>query len=149
MLTVVETPLFLRYAAEVWDEEERETFVGWIASHPDVGDVIPGTGGLRKIRWSQPMFYCNGRTPFMDKETEKFVADVVESIRQAKRGEVGRIHTPEQILARRGRPPGSVASNTKQPVKLRLDPDLLAALRASGAGWQTRVNAILREAVLH
>jgi uncharacterized protein (DUF4415 family) len=60
-----------------------------------------------------------------------------------------RIHTPEQILARRGRPRGSVASATKQAVKLRLDPDVLAALRASGAGWQTRVNAILREAVLH
>ena len=85
----------------------------------------------------------------MDKETEKFAADVLESIRQAKRGEVGRIHTPEQILARRGRPPGSIATTTKQAVKLRLDPDVLAALRASGVGWQTRVNAILRDAVLH
>jgi uncharacterized protein (DUF4415 family) len=85
----------------------------------------------------------------MDKETEQFAADVLESIRQAKRGEAGRIHTPEQILARRGRPPGSVSSATKQAVKLRLDPDVLAALRASGAGWQTRVNAILREAILH
>jgi uncharacterized protein (DUF4415 family) len=85
----------------------------------------------------------------MDKETEKFAADVLESIRQAKRGEVGRIHTPEQILARRGRPPGSVSATTKQAVKLRLDPDVLAALRDSGPGWQTRVNSILREAVLH
>lgn len=33
----------------------------------------------------------------------------------------------------------------KQAVKLRLDPDVLAVLRATGAGWQTRVNAILRE----
>ncbi len=84
----------------------------------------------------------------MDPEIKKFEDDLLESIRQAKRGEVGRIHTPEQILARRGRPPGSVAASTKQAVKLRLDPDLLAALRASGAGWQTRVNAILRAAVL-
>lgn len=85
----------------------------------------------------------------MDKETEQFAADVLESIRQAQRGEYARIHTPEQIMARRGRPPGSVAARTKQAVKLRLDPDLLAALRASGSGWQTRVNAILREAVLN
>ncbi|MBP6405512.1 MAG: BrnA antitoxin family protein [Proteobacteria bacterium] len=87
----------------------------------------------------------------MDKETEQFAADVLESIRQAKRGEYARIHTPEEIMARaarRGRPPGSVSPATKQAVKLRLDPDLLAALRASGAGWQTRVNAILRQAVL-
>ncbi len=87
----------------------------------------------------------------MDKETEQFAADVLESIRQAKRGEYARVHTPEEIkarIARRGRPPGSVSPATKQAVKLRLDPDLLAALRASGAGWQTRVNAILRQAVL-
>ncbi len=85
----------------------------------------------------------------MDPEVKKFQKDLLESIRQAKRGEIGRIHTPEQILARRGRPPGSVSAVTKQAVKLRLDPDVLAALRASGAGWQTRVNAILRDAVLH
>jgi uncharacterized protein (DUF4415 family) len=33
---------------------------------------------------------------------------------------------------------------TKQPVKLRLDPDLLEALRATGDGWQTRTNDMLR-----
>ena len=32
-------------------------------------------------------------------------------------------------------------------VSLRVDPDVLAALRASGPGWQTRVNALLRDAV--
>jgi mRNA-degrading endonuclease RelE of RelBE toxin-antitoxin system len=53
MLTVIETPLFLRYAADIWDEHERETFVDWIALRPDAGDVIPGTGGLRKLRWSR------------------------------------------------------------------------------------------------
>ncbi len=87
----------------------------------------------------------------MDPEVKQFQEDLLESIRQAKRGEYARVHTPEDIMARaarRGRPPGSVSATAKQPVKLRLDPDLLAALRASGAGWQTRVNAILREAVL-
>lgn len=53
MWTVVETPLFVRYASEVWDDEQRENFVEWIAEHPEAGDVIPGTGGLRKIRWSR------------------------------------------------------------------------------------------------
>ena len=33
----------------------------------------------------------------MGKETEKFAADVLESIRQMKRGEVAHVHTPEQI----------------------------------------------------
>ena len=53
MLTVIETPIFVRYAAEVWDDEERDAFVDWIARHPDSGDLIPGTGGLRKVRWSR------------------------------------------------------------------------------------------------
>lgn len=54
MLTVIETPIFLRYAAKVWDELEREEFITWLAEHPDAGDVIPATGGLRKVRWSRP-----------------------------------------------------------------------------------------------
>ena len=45
-------------------------------------------------------------------------------------------------VKRVGRPKAQV---TKVAVKLRLDPDVLEALRATGAGWQTRVNSILRE----
>jgi uncharacterized protein (DUF4415 family) len=33
----------------------------------------------------------------------------------------------------------------KEQVAIRLDPELLSALRATGAGWQTRVNAALKE----
>jgi uncharacterized protein (DUF4415 family) len=69
-----------------------------------------------------------------------------ESLAQAKRGEFAATHTPEVIAARkRGRPLGSTNANTKEAVKLRLDPDVLAVLRATGDGWQTRVNRILRE----
>ena len=85
----------------------------------------------------------------MDKELEKFGADMLESIQQMKKGQAAQIHTPEQIKARRGRPVGSVMAVTKTPVKLRLDPDVLAALRASGRGWQTRVNDLLRREVLN
>ena len=44
-------------------------------------------------------------------------------------------------LKARGRPKSAI---TKEPVKLRLDADVLAALRASGDGWQTRINDTLR-----
>ena len=44
-------------------------------------------------------------------------------------------------LQTRGRPK---SATTKEPVKLRLDADVLAALRASGDGWQTRINETLR-----
>jgi hypothetical protein len=53
MLTVIETPVFLRYAAKLWDDAEREGFITWLAEHPDAGDVIAATGGLRKVRWSR------------------------------------------------------------------------------------------------
>lgn len=54
----------------------------------------------------------------------------------------GRVNTPEQIQARRvGRPP---LATPKEAVKLRLDADLLTVLRATGKGWQTRVNSDLR-----
>jgi uncharacterized protein (DUF4415 family) len=80
----------------------------------------------------------------MDAEMQTFANDVAESIRQAKRGE-GRVTTPEQIMARRGRPVGSVQAVTKRPTTLRLDAAALTRWRASGKGWQTRAAAILEK----
>ena len=51
MYTVVETPAFSCLASDYWSEDERGKFAAWIATHPDAGDVIPRTGGLRKVRW--------------------------------------------------------------------------------------------------
>ncbi|CAN7152743.1 transcriptional regulator [Trinickia sp. LjRoot230] len=53
MYTVIETEVFQRYAASIWQEGEREAFIVWLANNPLAGDVIPGTGGLRKVRWSR------------------------------------------------------------------------------------------------
>jgi hypothetical protein len=53
LITVAETALFVRQAAEVWDEAGREAFVEFIARHPEAGDVIPDTNGVRKIRWAR------------------------------------------------------------------------------------------------
>jgi len=50
-MTVVETPFFLRKAADLLDEEERSNLVLWVGANPGVGDVIPETGGVRKFRW--------------------------------------------------------------------------------------------------
>ena len=57
--------------------------------------------------------------------------------------------TPEELQAgleaarrKRGRPAGS---GTKEQVAIRFDRDVLAALRATGPGWQTRVNEAMRE----
>lgn len=44
----------------------------------------------------------------------------------------------------RGRPPAQV----KRPmVSFRVDPDVLAAFKATGRGWQTRMHDLIREAV--
>ncbi len=52
LITVAETPLFVRQAEEVWSNAEREEFVNYIAGNPKAGDIIPETGGVRKVRWS-------------------------------------------------------------------------------------------------
>jgi len=46
------------------------------------------------------------------------------------------------VLPTRGRPP---AKEHKQAVNIRLAPDILAAFKATGRGWQTRVNDALRD----
>jgi len=43
---------------------------------------------------------------------------------------------------------GSTQTVTKEAVKIRLDADVLAALRASGDGWQTRINSTLRASLV-
>ena len=73
----------------------------------------------------------------MDTEMQAFANDVLASIRQMKRGD-GRVTTPEQVMARRGRPVGSVQAVTKRPTTLRLDESALQRWRASGKGWRTR-----------
>ena len=51
MQTVVETPLFIAGAERVLTEAERADLVSHLAAHPTAGQVIPGTGGIRKLRW--------------------------------------------------------------------------------------------------
>jgi hypothetical protein len=52
-MTIVELPLFQRLARDVWDDSEREAFIDFIARNPETGDVIPETGGVRKVRWNR------------------------------------------------------------------------------------------------
>jgi len=84
----------------------------------------------------------------MNDTLTEFEHDLLESVRQAKTGAFSAVHTPEQITARRrGRPVGSVATTRKVSTTIRLDEDVMEAFRAAGSGWQTRINAVLREAV--
>lgn len=69
-----------------------------------------------------------------------------ESLAEAAAGKFAAVHTPEIIAARNkgGRPKGTVKVNAKVATNIRFDPDVLAALKATGPGWQTRANDLLR-----
>lgn len=54
LCTIVETPVFQHQAAAIWRDDELMVFKVWLAANPLAGDVIPGAGGLRKVRWSRP-----------------------------------------------------------------------------------------------
>jgi hypothetical protein len=53
MFTVIETPTFSKLWPDYWDEDERGEFVAWLVANPEAGDVIPRSGGCRKVRWAR------------------------------------------------------------------------------------------------
>lgn len=53
MLTIIESPLFSKLWPDYSIEEERAEFAAFLAADPEAGDVIPGSGGCRKIRWAR------------------------------------------------------------------------------------------------
>ena len=53
LITIAEIPLFIKQAEAIWDDDERQEFIDFISSNPESGDLIPGTGGVRKVRWSR------------------------------------------------------------------------------------------------
>jgi hypothetical protein len=50
-MTVVETERFLRDAKPLMPESDRAELVAFVAANPEAGDVMPETGGIRKLRW--------------------------------------------------------------------------------------------------
>jgi hypothetical protein len=61
-ITVAETPEFIRRAAALLTDEERTDLIVYLAEHPKDGDLIVGTGGLRKLRWRRAGFGKRGGT---------------------------------------------------------------------------------------
>lgn len=51
-VSVVETPEFLSATRRIMDEEERALLIDYLAYNPTSGELIPGTGGVRKLRWA-------------------------------------------------------------------------------------------------
>jgi hypothetical protein len=51
-VSVVETPEFLAATRRIMDDDECGVLVDYLARNPLAGDLIPGTGGVRKLRWA-------------------------------------------------------------------------------------------------
>ena len=51
MQTVAETPTFARQADKLFSEDEKRAVIDFLAENPLAGDEIPGTGGVRKLRF--------------------------------------------------------------------------------------------------
>ena len=108
-ITVVETLTFKRQADGVWDDDEREGFIDFIARNPEAGDVIKDGAGVRKVRWGRAgtgkrggarviYFFYNLDTPLylllvyakavradISADAKKAVREFAESIKQGHR----------------------------------------------------------------
>ena len=49
---VAETPLFTRQTEKLFSDDERRELIDFLAANPLAGDEIPGTGGVRKVRFA-------------------------------------------------------------------------------------------------
>ena len=52
MQTVAETPMFSRQADKLFNEDQKRELINSLAENPLAGDLIPGTGGVRKLRFA-------------------------------------------------------------------------------------------------
>jgi mRNA-degrading endonuclease RelE of RelBE toxin-antitoxin system len=53
-MELVEAPAFTRHLQEYLDDEQYQALQTELVRNPEAGDVMPGTGGFRKMRWADP-----------------------------------------------------------------------------------------------
>ena len=51
-MTVVETGEFLKHSKPLMSDQERARLVAFVAANPEEGEIMPETGGVRKLRWA-------------------------------------------------------------------------------------------------
>jgi len=52
-ITVVETESFQRKVGRLLSEKEKDELIAYLSMNPNVGVLIKGTGGIRKLRWAR------------------------------------------------------------------------------------------------
>ena len=53
LLTIIESPLFSKLWPDYWSEKDRGEFATFLANDPEAGEIISGSGGCRKVRWTK------------------------------------------------------------------------------------------------
>ena len=53
LTTVTELPEYIRRSQELLSEPERKAVIDYLAQYPQSGDLMEGTGGIRKLRWGR------------------------------------------------------------------------------------------------
>ncbi|ERJ19413.1 Toxin HigB-2 protein [Salinisphaera shabanensis E1L3A] len=53
MQTVAETPEFSRKIRKLIGDSDYQALIAYLAEHPKAGDLMRGTGGIRKLRWAR------------------------------------------------------------------------------------------------
>jgi hypothetical protein len=54
MFTFIETRLFTKLADELLGDDQLSELQLYLSENPEVGDIIRGSGGVRKMRWAMP-----------------------------------------------------------------------------------------------
>jgi hypothetical protein len=52
-VTVAELPEYIRQSAALLSDTERQEIIDYLSSYPKAGDIMQGTGGIRKLRWAR------------------------------------------------------------------------------------------------
>jgi hypothetical protein len=60
LISIVETEAYLEDAETVFTEGERTKLADFLAANPDLGSIIPGTNGVRRLEWPAREFNRRG-----------------------------------------------------------------------------------------
>ena len=99
MFSFIETKLFSRMLADYLTDDEYALLQNALAESPDQGALVPGSGGVRKVRWAQPgrgkrggirvVYYAKSRegviwmlTIYAKNEVENIPTNVLRRIRE-------------------------------------------------------------------
>lgn len=52
LITIVELPEYIKLAGKILSKDERDELLFFLSSHPKAGELMQGTGSVRKLRWA-------------------------------------------------------------------------------------------------